>query len=239
MRINRYIAQTGDIARRKADDLVRAGRVHINDKVATLGAEVQPGDKVKVDGRLITPQAPVYLALYKPRNMVTTLADPQGRSTIRDLIPPRYEGVFPVGRLDFDAFGLLLLTNDGQLAQALHHPTHGVPKTYIVRLNPWVNDEALARMAHGLVLDGKPLRQAEIRRLGSDHGTTTVEIILRQGLKNQIKRMAAAVDSKAVSIKRVAVGPVRLKGMNPGEIRRLTPAEVKRLRQTMKSHENS
>jgi 23S rRNA pseudouridine2605 synthase len=235
MRINRYIASTGEISRRKADELLREGRVRINGRPASLGDTVDPReDRVTVEGRPIRPQKAVYLAMYKPRNVVTTMHDPQGRPCVRDHIPPKYTGVFPVGRLDFDAEGLLLLTNDGELANALHHPSFNVPKTYIVQVTPRADEAQLEKMRSGVMLDGSLTRSAEIDTLRTHSGGATLRITLMQGLKNQIKRMAQAVGLEVTSIMRTSVGPVTVNGMRPGEVRELKPREIQKLHKTLK-----
>jgi pseudouridine synthase len=211
MRINRFIASTGEISRRKADK-----------------------DTVTVDGRPVRQQSEVYLAMYKPRNVVTTMSDPEGRPCVRDYIPEKYAGVFPIGRLDFDAEGLLLLTNDGALANRLHHPSHNVPKTYVVKVVPRAEGAQLEKMRAGVVLDGRPTRSAEIESLHEGPKESTLQITLRQGLKNQIKRMAQAVGLTVVAIKRISVGPVTVDGIQPGEIRELTAPERQKLHKTLK-----
>lgn len=235
VRINRFIASSGAISRRKADELIEAGRVRINGKTAFLGDTIDPiSDEVSLDGRPLSSQKTCILALYKPKNVLTTLNDPKGRPCIRDYIPKQYLGVFPVGRLDFDAEGLLILTNDGDLAHALHHPSFQVPKTYLVKVKPSATADAMARMARGVVLDGKKTLPAQIAHVHAGPQETTLRITLIQGLKNQIKRMAGAVGLRVVSIKRTSVGPLVLKGMSPGEIRELSPSEVKSLHKILK-----
>ncbi len=235
VRINKYIASTGTLSRRKADELILQGHVAVNGEKASPGDVIDPDrDEVTVDGREIRPLKTVYLAVYKPRNVVTTMHDPQGRPCVRDLIPQRYAGVFPVGRLDFDAEGLLLLTNDGRLAQALHHPSHDVPKTYIVKVVSRAEPDQVRKMEEGIELDGKMTRRAEIEVLRSHARGSTLKITLRQGLKNQIKRMASAVGLRVTSIKRISVGPVSLEGLHPGRIRELNPSEIARLRKILK-----
>lgn len=235
VRINKYIASTGTISRRKADELILSGRVAVNGEKASPGITIDPEkDEVTIDGKAVRPQKTVYLAVYKPRNVLTTMHDPHGRPCIRDLIPKKYAGVFPVGRLDFDAEGLLILTNDGSLAQTLHHPSHDVPKTYIVKLIPKAEPEQLMKMQEGIELDGIKTRPAEVEPLRSHTRGSTVKITLRQGLKNQIKRMATAVGLKVTSIKRVSVGPVSLEGLSPGRVRELSSSETSKLRKMLK-----
>lgn len=235
VRINKYIASTGSISRRKADELLREGRVAVNGHTALLGDTITPdSDSVAIDGKPALPQKLVYLAMYKPRNVVTTLHDPEGRPCVKDLIPGRYDGVFPVGRLDFDAEGLLLLTNDGHLAHTLHHPSHNVPKTYIVSLTPKANPEHIQEMEEGVILDGKKTRSAQIDLLRHQDRGSLIRITLRQGLKNQIKRMAKAVGLQVVSIKRISVGPICVEGITPGQVRELKPLEIEKLHKILK-----
>lgn len=235
VRINKYIASTGSISRRKADELLREGRIAVNGKKALLGDTIDPdNDTVTIDGKPALPQKPVYLAMYKPRNVVTTLHDPEGRRCVKDLIPGRYDGVFPVGRLDFDAEGLLILTNDGRLAHTLHHPSHDVPKTYIVSLMPEAKPEQLIKMEQGITLDGRKTRPAQIELLHHIEGASLLRITLRQGLKNQIKRMAKAVGLQVVSIKRISVGPISVEGMTSGQVRELKSFELEKLHKTLK-----
>ena len=213
-----------------AKEACDTGRVTINGRPAVAGDKVDPTkDIVRIGRQTIEPQNKLYLAMYKPRNVLTTLNDPQGRPCIQDYIPSIYKGTFPTGRLDYDASGLLLLTNDGELANSIHHPNFSLPKEYIVGVTPRASNEQLEQMAAGVILDGRKTRPAEIIRLGGDRNSSKLKIVLRQGLKNQIKRTAKTVGLKVTSIKRVAVGPVVLKGMQPGEIRPLRRGEIAEL----------
>lgn len=236
-RINRYVASTGAISRRKADQLIAEGRITINGRPAVLGDTIDPaGDRVAMDGRRLRSQSKVYLAFNKPKFVMTTLSDPEGRKCVKDLIPERYAGVFPVGRLDFDACGLLILTNDGDLANAIHHPSYGLPKVYVVEVEPRAPREALERMAAGVELDGQLTRAAKVERLRDTDGGSRIRITLRQGLKNQIKRMASAVDLKVTSIKRLSVGPVELGTLQPADIRELKEDELEALHKMLERH---
>jgi pseudouridine synthase len=240
IRINRFIASSGSISRRKADDLILSGRVMINDRKAVPGDTVDPSsDEVTLDNRRLTVQGLVYLAMYKPRLMLTTMSDPEGRACVKDLIPKRYHGVFPVGRLDFDAEGLIILTNDGDLAHSLHHPSFHVPKVYVVRVTPRPDMNAMERMERGVYLDGVKTLPSKIKELRHAGDVSTLQFTLVQGIKNQIKRMAEAVGLKAVSIKRISVGPITLKGMSPGQIRELTSSEMNALHKMLKKHKKT
>ncbi|HOS98228.1 MAG TPA: pseudouridine synthase [Deltaproteobacteria bacterium] len=237
IRINRYVASSGAISRRKADELIEAGRVRINGKPARLGDVIDPAhDEVRLDGRPIASQRTCILALYKPRNMLTTMSDPKGRPCIRDLVPRQFQGVFPVGRLDYDAEGLLILTNDGDLAHALHHPSFQVPKVYVVKVTPRATAEGIEQMEQGVILDGKKTLPARIVHVHAGADGSTLRFTLHQGLKNQIKRMASSVGLKVVSLKRISIGPLVLKGMAPGEIRELSAQEARSLHKILKKH---
>jgi 23S rRNA pseudouridine2605 synthase len=240
IRINKFIASTGAISRRKADDLIESGRVFINSKKAAIGDLVDTLiDEVCIDGKPVSAQQKTYLAMNKPKFVVTTMNDPQGRSCIKDLIPPKYSGVFPVGRLDFDAEGLILLTNDGDLAHGIHHPSFDIPKTYIVRIKPRATPYQISKMSSGVYLDGNKTRPAHIVQLTENSNYTTIKITLAQGLKNQIKRMAAAVGLEVESIKRISVGPIKLKDIPLGDSRELTPVEISKLHKTLKTHKKT
>jgi 23S rRNA pseudouridine2605 synthase len=237
VRINRYLSQCGAMSRRAADDAITAGRVSVNAHTASLGENINPAsDDIRLDGKSLHQNRKYYLAAYKPKNMITTMKDPEGRECVKDIIPEKYQGVFPVGRLDFDAEGLLILTNDGIMANAIHHPTHNMGKVYIVGLKPEASAAALRKMSEGVEIEGIITRQALVERLKDEKNTTTVRITLRQGLKNQIKKMAEAVGLSVISIKRIAVGPVSLGKMKPREIRELGDLEVKALQNIQKKH---
>ncbi|HDP25492.1 MAG TPA: rRNA pseudouridine synthase [Deltaproteobacteria bacterium] len=237
LRINRFIASTGSLSRRKADDLIKGGRITINGQGARLSDIVDPDrDVVKLDGRILDPLKNYYLAMFKPKNMLTTLHDPQGRPCVKDLIPKRYAGVFPVGRLDFDAEGLILLTNDGDLAHGLHHPSFDIPKIYLVNVRPSPQEESLEKMVRGIVLDGKKTRPAKIEVIHRGKDDAVLAITLMQGVKNQIKRMASSVGLRVASLKRISVGGIKLKGMSPGQVRELSASEVAALYKMLKKH---
>jgi 23S rRNA pseudouridine2605 synthase len=237
VRINRYLSQCGAMSRRAADNAIISERISINGHIASIGKTINPEtDDIRLDGKPLHTGRKYYLAFYKPKYMITTMKDPEGRACVNDLIPEKYKGVFPVGRLDFDAEGLLILTNDGDLANAIHHPTHNMGKVYIVDLRPEASAAALRKMSDGIDIDGILTRQALVERTKDVKGITTVRITLKQGLKNQIKKMAEAVGLNVVSIKRIAIGPVSLGKMKPREIRELGDLEVRALQNIQKKH---
>src|SRR5881397_1391732 len=188
MRLNAYLARTGVASRRGADELIKRGRIRVNGVTAGLSTYVEEGDVVDLDGRLLLPRALAYVLLHKPAGVVTTASDPRGRPTVVGLVDLP-ERVVPVGRLDADTTGALLLTNDGELAHRLAHPRYSVDKVYEVEVEGEPSDEALRRLAEGLELDDGPTAPAEARRLGP----SLLELTIHEGRKHQVKRMCTAV----------------------------------------------
>ena len=225
VRLNRYLASTGVGSRRAADEVIRAGRVTVNGAAAELGTLVSEGDDVRVDGRPVHVQATMVVLLHKPAGVVTTARDPQGRPTVVELVqaPAR---LFPVGRLDRETTGLLLLTNDGALADRLMHPRHGVRKTYVARVAADPGEPALERLRRGVELEDGPTAPAEVRLAGPGR----VEITIHEGRNRQVRRMLAAVGHPARGLHRSAYGGLELGDLAPGEWRELTDAEVEALR---------
>ena len=225
VRLNRYLASTGVGSRRAADEVIRAGRVTVNGEAAQLGTLVSDDDDVRVDGRPVQVQATMVVLLHKPAGVVTMASDPQGRRTVVDLVqvPVR---LFPVGRLDRDTTGLLLLTNDGALADRLMHPRHGVRKTYVARVAADPGKPVLERLRRGVELDDGPTAPAEVRLAGPGR----VEITIHEGRNRQVRRMLAAVGHPARGLHRSAYGGLDLGDLAPGEWRELTDAEVGALR---------
>ncbi|MBE3591094.1 MAG: rRNA pseudouridine synthase [Firmicutes bacterium] len=234
-RLQKFLARAGVASRRRAERMIAAGRVRVNGAVVReMGVKVDPQrDRVEVDGRVI-PAAPPPLRvamLHKPRGVISSARDPQRRRTVTQLVPSE-ERLYPVGRLDYDSEGLILLTNDGDLAFALTHPRHQVPKTYHVWVAGAVGEEALRRLASGLELDGRRTAPAVVRRRPDldRPGETALEIELREGRKRQIRRMCEAVGHRVRRLVRVAVGPLRLGDLPPGRFRWLSEAEIAVLR---------
>jgi len=225
MRLNTFLARAGVASRRGADELIRAGRVRVNGVPGELNTLVESCDRVEVDGREVTRQRLAYVLLYKPAATVTTARDPQGRPTVVGLVPaePR---VVPVGRLDADTTGALLLTNDGALAHRLAHPRYGVEKVYEAEIEGDVDDESLRRLREGVELDDGRTAPARARRLGPGR----VELVLHEGRKHQVKRMLAAVGHPVRKLHRSAYAGLTLGGLEPGRWRELEQSEVERLR---------
>ena len=225
MRINAYLARAGVASRRGADALIKGGHVRVNGEPARLDTVVSPGDRVEVDGRQVSAQRLTYLLLHKPVGVVTTARDPQGRPTVVQLAPaePR---VVPVGRLDADTTGALLLTNDGPLAHRLAHPRSGVEKVYEAEVEGDPGDQALRRLCEGIELEDGRTAPARARRLGPGR----VELVLHEGRKHQVKRMLAAVGHPVVRLHRSGYAGLTLEGLEPGAWRELEPGEVESLR---------
>jgi 23S rRNA pseudouridine2605 synthase len=225
MRLNAYLARAGIASRRGSDELIKAGRVRVNDKPGELNTYVHTGDRVEVDGEPVTPQELKYVLLHKPAGTVTTARDPQGRPTVVQLVEELPERVVPVGRLDADTTGALLLTNDGPLAHRLAHPRYGVEKVYEVEVEGEPDAAALQQLAAGVELDDGRTAPAQVRQLGS----STLELTLHEGRKHQVKRMCEAVGHPVRRLHRSLYAGLTLEGLEPGRWRELEPSEVKRL----------
>jgi 23S rRNA pseudouridine2605 synthase len=227
VRLAKYLAHSGVASRRAAEKLIAGGRVTVGGEVVRDPArDVDETAAVAVDGAAVAPEPREVYALHKPVGVVSTARDPGGNPTVVELVPSERR-LYPVGRLDQDSAGLILLTNDGALANLLTHPRYGVPKTYRVTITPApVRDGALTRLRDGVELEDGPTAPADARRLGPD----TLEITIREGRNRQVRRMIEAVGHRVAKLERTAFGPLRLQGLEPGEARRLTEDEVERLR---------
>jgi 23S rRNA pseudouridine2605 synthase len=227
VRLAKYLAHSGVASRRAAEGLIADGRVTVGGRPVTDPArDVDGSSGVAVDGEPVAPETLVVYALNKPAGVVSTARDTHGRSTVTELVPGERR-LYPVGRLDADTTGLILLTNDGQLANLLTHPRYEVPKTYVGRVDPApVGEPALRRLREGVELDDGVTAPAGARQLRPG----VLELTLREGRKRQVRRMCEAVGHRVVELERVAFGPLRLGDLRPGRHRRLTAAEVERLR---------
>jgi 23S rRNA pseudouridine2605 synthase len=225
MRLNAYLARAGIASRRGAEELIRAGRVRVNGEVAGLATFVEPRDAVEVDGNPIEPEPLTYVLLHKPAGVVTTARDPQGRPTVVGLVGHERR-VVPVGRLDADTTGALLLTNDGPLAHRLMHPRYEVDKVYEAEVEGEPSDEALMQLTDGIELDDGRTAPARVRRLRP----SLVELTIHEGRKHQVKLMLEAVGHRVRRLHRKAYAGLTLDGLAPGEWRELTRDEVAQLR---------
>jgi 23S rRNA pseudouridine2605 synthase len=224
VRLNAYLARAGVASRRGSDDLIKQGRVKVNDEPGELNTYVHPGDRVEVDGEPVAAQALKYVLLNKPAGVVTTARDPQGRPTVVQLVDLP-ERVVPVGRLDADTTGALLLTNDGPLAHRLAHPRYGVEKVYEVAVEGTLDQRALRTLAEGVELEDGRTAPATVRCPAPNR----LELTLHEGRKHQVKRMLEAVGHPVRRLHRSSYAGLTLEGLEPGAWRELEPSEVKRL----------
>ena len=236
VRLQKVIAASGVASRRAAETMIKNGHVTVNGKVVrVLGTCIDPSkDHVKIDGRHVQPAEPeVFVLLHKPSGYVTTMNDPQGRPTIADLVPKVKVRVFPVGRLDYDTEGLLLLTNNGKVAQACVHPRYHVPKTYLVKVSGVCTDEEIRNLEDGVALDDGMTAPATVRKSGKAKVNSWLELTIHEGRKHQIKRMLEALGHRVVRIKRIRFGPIELGDLPVGASRFVTDAEANALRATL------
>jgi pseudouridine synthase len=234
-RLQKILSQAGVASRRASEQLMLQGRVTVNgETIRELGTKADPShDDIRVDGRRVTViTRHRYLLLYKPRGYVTTRSDPQRRPTVLDLLRGVREYVYPVGRLDFDSEGLLLLTNDGDLAARLTHPRHGVARVYEARVLGVPDTHDLDRLSRGIVLDGRRTEPADVKLLphGRDADNSTLAITIREGRNRQVRNMCDAIGHPVTHLKRVAIGPLRDTKLKLGQWRELSDNEVERLR---------
>ncbi len=231
-RLQVVLARAGVASRRQAERLIRDGRVTVNGQVVRkLGTQVVWGqDAIRVGNRLISRLEPkVTIVLNKPKRVMTTSHDPRGRRTTAELVKKVKARIFPVGRLDYDTEGLLILTNNGELAQHLEHPRYGIPKTYQAKVKGMPAADALQRLRSGITLDGRRSMPAQVKKIGTTGKNTWLEITIKEGRNRQIRRMCWAVGHPVLKLKRICFGPIRLGNMKPGFYRDLTPAEAKKL----------
>jgi len=236
-RLQKIIAHAGFASRREAETMIREGRVTVNGRVVTeLGSRADAGrDHIKVDGKLITHAEPHrYILLYKPKEVMTTVEDPQGRRTVIDLVRGVRERIYPVGRLDFHSEGLVLLTNDGELAFKVSHPTHGSVKTYHVKVRGVPEQRLIDKLQRGITIDGKRTLPCDIARVKTtgkteDEGNSWFEVKLREGRTQQIRKMFKAIGHPVSKLKRVAIGPISDPKLTAGVWRELSKQEVKML----------
>ena len=230
-RLNKYIASSGLCSRRKADELIEQGLVNVNGKIIKeLGYLVQTKDKVFVNQKLVRPVKLEYYKFYKPAGYITTCNDEKGRKTIYDLLPDNLANLKPVGRLDKDSTGLLILTNDGDLINDLTHPSLKVPKIYHVTVNATVHRQQLQQMANGIEIEPDKIAYADIQVLEIDNKHTEMEITLYQGMNRQIRKMFEHFGYEVKILKRVQHATLRLDGMKKGEFKPIKPIQIRELK---------
>lgn len=231
VRLQKMLADCGVASRRKAEEMISEGLVKVNGVVAQIGDKVDiKNDKVTVRGRhIVTSVHNVYVMLHKPRGFITTMSDEMDRKCVAELVSDIPERIYPVGRLDRDSEGLLLMTNDGAFANAMTHPSMHVPKTYRVTVRPSVNEDQLTQMAVGMVIEGRKTAPADVHVISQEPGRVVLEIVLYEGRNRQIRNMCEQLGLEVARLKRIAVGPVKLGMLQPGKWRALTGDEVKKL----------
>ncbi|MBS4215810.1 MULTISPECIES: 23S rRNA pseudouridine(2605) synthase RluB [Neobacillus] len=232
-RLQKVIARAGIASRRKAEDLIKEGRVKVNGKVVTeLGVKVSPSDKVEVNEIPLEKEVPVYFLLYKPRGVISSVSDEKGRKVVTDFFPAIKERIFPVGRLDYDTSGLLLLTNDGEFANLLMHPKNEIEKVYVAKVKGIPLRENLKKLEKGIRLEDGKTAPAKVKLLSTDKKkqTSIVEIIIHEGKNRQVRRMFEAIGHEVLKLKRERYGFLTLTGLKAGEARELTTHEMKQIR---------
>ena len=232
MRINKYIAHAGVASRRKAEELIKQGLVTVNGQVVReLATTIEAGDKVEVEGQPIYNEEKVYYLLNKPRGVISSVTDDKGRKTVVDLLPNVKERIYPVGRLDWDTSGLLLLTNDGEFTNMMTHPRHGVDKVYVAKVEGQANKENLRPLTLGMTIEGKKVSPAryEIIKQEKTKNHSIVSLTIHEGQNHQVKKMFAAAGLPVQKLSRIQYGTLTLDGLPTGQFRRLSKKEVSQL----------
>ena len=227
MRINKFLAMSGVASRRASDELIKDGQVKINGRICAPGDDVEPSDTVTVNGKVINIVKKFeYYIMNKPKGYVCTVKDDKGRKTVMDLLPPNIKRLFPVGRLDYDTEGLLILTNDGDLAFKLTHPKNEVPKTYLVKTEKPVSDKDLGMLRSGVIVDGVKTKKCNVRLIETLKTGSKLHVTITEGRNRQVRKMFEAVNNSVDFLKRIKVGDLALTGLNRGEVRQLSAREV-------------
>lgn len=228
MRINKFLAENGVASRRAADKMIEDGEVEINGRIARLGDNVEPDDVVRANGKIVGHNTKIeYYIMHKPKGCVCTVSDEHGRKTVMDLLPPNAGRVFPVGRLDYDTEGLLILTNDGDLAYKLTKPANEIPKTYVAKVEGAVTEQMLNRIRPGIEIEkGVMTKKCKMKILETDKKYTRVQIVLTEGKNREIRKMFEAIGKHVAFLKRIKIGELTLRGMDRGTVRKLTQEEV-------------
>ena len=228
-RLQKVIANSGYCSRRKAEEYIKQGKVSVNGSIIReLGTTVDAKDIIMINGNIIEKQSKEYVLLYKPRGVVTTTSDDKNRKTVIDLINTQNR-LYPVGRLDYDTTGALILTNDGELANALMHPSSNIEKVYIAKIKGILMPKEINELKNGVIIDGKKTAKAKVkvRKVDKANQTSIVELIIHEGRNHQVKKMFNAVGMEVIKLKREKIGFLDLSGLNSGEYRKITPKEVK------------
>lgn len=242
VRLQKFMAEQGVASRRKSEDLIRAGKVKVNGHIAEIGMKINPRkDLVTVGKQKLTNvknRKMVYIMLNKPRGYVTTVSDELGRKTVMDLLPDFGCRIYPVGRLDKDSEGLLLLTNDGSFTNCMTHPSHEYAKVYRVTVRPSVNDEILFNLRNGIEIDGRKTAPCEVTVLTEEENRVVLEFILHEGRNRQIRKMCESQGLEVARLKRISIGPIKLGMLKQGDYRELSEQDVKKLLRSAGHKEN-
>ncbi len=230
-RLQKIIAESGFASRRKAEEYIKAGKVYVNGVIANLGDKASYEDEIMVDGKYLdTKQDKVYYLLYKPEGVITSASDDHGRKTVVDIINSD-KRIYPVGRLDYDTSGALILTNDGELTNILEHPSHEITKTYVAKINGVLTPEEFMTLKKGIVIDGRrvPTKYVKVKEIFKDNTSSNVIVSISEGRNHIVKKMFGHVNHKVLKLKRIAIADIDLTGLHKGEYRQLTIKEVKSL----------
>lgn len=231
VRLQKFMADNGIASRRKSEELIIKGSVKVNGRVAQLGDKIDPKrDTVHVSGRkVVNVRKKIYILLHKPRGFVTTMSDEMGRKCVAELVKDVGARVYPVGRLDRDSEGLLFLTNDGEFANAMMHPSRHVPKTYRVTVRPDITEEQITELSTGIVIDGRKTAEAQVQVITKEPGRVVLQMTIYEGRNREIRKMCEAVGLEVARLKRTAIGSIKLGMLPQGQYRNLTEDEVHKL----------
>ena len=226
MRLNKFLAAAGVASRRECDKLIADGKVSVNGKTAALGLEVNPDDEVSVNGNKEKKKKNEYYLLNKPKGYICSVSDEKGRKTVMYLMPSNVGRIYPVGRLDYDSEGLLIMTTDGELAQKLMHPSNEVPKTYLVKIEGVLTEADLNPIRSGIEIDGYVTKKSKAHIVETNKAFTKVHVTITEGKNREIRKMFAAIGKEVMLLKRIKIGEINLRGLDRGAYRKLTVAEV-------------
>lgn len=232
MRINKYLAESGIASRRNCDNLIKEGLVTVNGKVCELGQDVDPNtDSISVNGKKVnTVKKFSYFIMNKPKGYICTVKDDKDRKTVMDLLPPSAGRVFPVGRLDYDSEGLLILTNDGDLCNRLTHPSNEIPKTYIAKIEGELEDQQIENIKRGVVIDGVKTKKCSVKLIDQTRTHSKYQVIVTEGRNREIRKLFLSQGKEVKFLKRTKIGELTLTGLNRGDVRKLTQEEVEYLK---------
>lgn len=226
MRINKFLAAAGVASRRECDKLISEGRVSVNGKTAELGLEVNGDDEVFVNGNKVVLKKNEYYLLNKPKGYICSVSDEKGRKTVMDLMPQNVGRIYPVGRLDYDSEGLLIMTTDGELAQKLTHPSNEVPKTYLVKIEGTITETALNPIRSGIEIDGYVTKKCKAHIVETNKAYTKIHITITEGKNREIRKMFEAIGKEVTLLKRIKIGEITLRGLDRGAYRKLSKEEI-------------